>query len=301
MKRLTSLIVAVLALTVFVGAASASTAAKPKSKRALAEIRRSVEATRDEGSARLEGTISIEGGAQSGEITIDGVVGLEAGANSALTMRAAPELFGQPVDIELRFVDNVLFMEFGDLLGSGGAELPPELQGRPWLKLDVQELVEASEQGAAPPGSSNPAGQLDALRGIAKGSIEVVGNEEVNGVCTTHYQGTVDLSKAAAEVPEEFRAEFDQAFEALSASLSEVPVDVWLDDDGRVRRQQVVLELDQQGQAVEQTVTVDFLEFGVPIDVEAPADDEVITFQEFLVALFAQLDTGTQGAAEPSR
>ena len=69
-----------------------------------------------------------------------------------------------------------------------------------WLSMSPDEL--AAGGGGLGIGSSDPTSLLESLRGVA-GDPEVVGQEEVRGVETTHYRATMSLAEALEEAPEE--------------------------------------------------------------------------------------------------
>ena len=54
---------------------------------------------------------------------------------------------------------------------------------------------------------------------------------------------------------------------------SEIPVDVWVDDDQRVRRMETEMQFaPDQGRM---KMIVEYVRFGVPVDIDIPDDDEV--------------------------
>ncbi len=72
---------------------------------------------------------------------------------------------------------------------------------------------------------------------------KVVGRERVGTVVATHYYGQVDVRKAAATWSGPARA---QARESVRATgLATFPVNVWIGDDGYVRRLDVVYARDK--------------------------------------------------------
>ena len=86
---------------------------------------------------------------------------------------------------------------------------------------------------------------LDYLR--ATGSVEEVGTEEIGGVETTHYQGSIMLDSVVEQVPADQQEAVRKAIEKLKkqTGLTEIPVDVWVDGDGLLRR--MSLDVHRQG------------------------------------------------------
>src|SRR5262249_11517656 len=83
---------------------------------------------------------------------------------------------------------------------------------------------------------NDPRDVLEALRGLS-GDIETVGTEELRGVDTTHYRVLLDpaeLAKQAAAQNPDAQSLFDRL--SGQSGVTEVPLDVWLDGDGLVRK-----------------------------------------------------------------
>jgi hypothetical protein len=112
--------------------------------------------------------------------------------------------------------------------------------------------------------------------------VRKTGTVDVRGTETTRYTAELDLTKAleanAAELglSERERAQLRRAARALrrTAKLSTLPVTVFVDDDGLVRR----LTLASGGDRV----SVDFWDFGTAVDVQAPPTDEVTDATQLL-------------------
>jgi hypothetical protein len=152
---------------------------------------------------------------------------------------------------------------------------PAASAGKPWFRVD---LASAAQQAGVNLGSlgqlrqSDPTQALEYLRG-ATDDVRRVGEEQVRGVSTTHYRATVDLNKAAASLPPDARAANDELVKSLGTST--LPSDVWIDDDGRVRRMRFSLDADGSGPGPATTVNLELFEFGVPVTVEVPPADQV--------------------------
>ncbi len=107
-----------------------------------------------------------------------------------------------------------------------------------------------------------------------------VGKATVAGVSTTEYRGTVSRTRAEArleQMPEEVRDQQRAALEQMFATRSELPVRVWLDDQDQLRRMSMRIEVSGATATVDMTM----LEYGVPVDVQAPPAGEVIEYREF--------------------
>jgi type II secretory pathway pseudopilin PulG len=152
--------------------------------------------------------------------------------------------------------------------------------GKPWMKLDLKELGKASGvdlEKAMQANQQNPGDMLKALKGVS--DSKVVGHESIRGADTTHYHAEVDLKKAVERVAtDEGAQQFSQM--ADSIGVSSLPVDVWIDGNGRVARQTVKFSSTQ----FTMDFTIDYTQFGVAVDVTPPPDDQVMDAGAFLGA-----------------
>ena len=163
-----------------------------------------------------------------------------------------------------RVVDGAVYIQsplFAGLTGSG----------KQWVKVDLGDL------GAGGPtdlgtGQSDPTKMLDYLRGLSAG-VTRVGSDDVRGVQATHYHAETSMAKVLASLPASQR----RGFEAIVKNFgsSSIPVDIWVDGDGRIVRMVTATSLDVNGQSVQSDVQVDYFDFGVPVDVTAPPAGQV--------------------------
>jgi len=103
----------------------------------------------------------------------------------------------------------------------------------------------------------------DSLAAILSAGDEVeVGEEDVRGMKTTHYRVTLD--------PESFSKELGGR--PLDDDSGLITFDVWGDGAGRMRRIRMLEET--------ATLTYEFFDFGVEVDVEEPPSDQVVTAKE---------------------
>ncbi|HEX4979970.1 MAG TPA: hypothetical protein VFV35_07890 [Acidimicrobiales bacterium] len=228
----------------------------------------SAEKTSEGGSSRMVMTISVEGGAagQGAPATIDaeGAFDYEEQAGT-ITMRL-PLQAGQPAaDVEIRVLGTLMYMRFPpDMAG--------QLGGKEWVKIDLSKAAEGAGADLGALGSAtnaDPTQSLAQLRGVSD-DVEELGTETLRGERVTHYRFTIDPEKAVAEAPESQRAALRSALE--QAGPEGVPLEAWIDDDGRVRKlvQQVLVR-----GAGTTNVTLELYDFGTDVSVEAPAEADV--------------------------
>jgi hypothetical protein len=153
--------------------------------------------------------------------------------------------------------------------------------GKTWVRVDAQESAKAAgldlsdlEQFTG----EDPRTLLDFLEGVS-GEIETVGSEELRGVTTTHYRATIDLRNYERLVPpgerKAIRAMLGDLVE--QAGLTEMPVDVWLDDDGYVRKVYLSFAASPAGPAgaLEASVVLELYDYGADVAIVPPPAADV--------------------------
>jgi len=157
-----------------------------------------------------------------------------------------------------------------------------------WLSMSADELGTGASSLGLGAGATAPTKMLEALRGVTD-EPEIVGQEEVRGVETTHYRGTLTLADALEKVPEDQRAEVAAALDELGEDGDAgIPIDVWIDGDGLPRRMTV-----DMGDALAMvapgggsaTMTMELFDYGEPVDIAIPSPDEVTPFSEVMGGL----------------
>jgi hypothetical protein len=190
-----------------------------------------------------------------------------------------------------------LDLDLGELLGGlaerfeGGAL--DELGGPMQLVLDGDEAYVCGDLvgmftggkrcGSVDAGDVGLAGGVDPtafLRGLV-GSDEVaeVGPDEVDGVPVRHFAGTYTVGDALQDLPPEAAAVLEGSYAALGdIADTAIPFDVWIDDDGHVRR--VTQEIAVAG--LDLRVDQRYFDFGDDVDIEVPDPDDVAELGDLL-------------------
>lgn len=239
------------------GATSApnSTGAREQGTKA---VRAAYDRTAEEDTARV--TLRVRTAAGGTSVTADGhgTVDLDDG-DSVMTVTA------QGRRIEQRIVDRVLYQKVPDGQAPGG---------KPWIRIDLGKA--AAQQGADDRSLSDPARSAAFAKAITDEDVTRKGTDTIDGVETTHYRVAVDVAKLP-----DGRALRQQVGSTL-------PMDVWLDEEGRLRRQQLDVTLKTpvpaDGSAAgaspaPQRMTVrtvmEFTDFGTELEAEAPPAGQV--------------------------
>jgi hypothetical protein len=134
-------------------------------------------------------------------------------------------------------------------------------QGKTLWQKDSDYEATGADRFAPGPGGPRPDEVLDLLVKSSK-NVERVGNDEIRGVSVDHYRAHVDKSALGDEA---------DLFEPKG-----LVIDAWIDGDGLLRR----IRIPYAGTEGPVEV-IDLYDFGVPVDVEAPAADEMVSEKEF--------------------
>jgi hypothetical protein len=161
-------------------------------------------------------------------------------------------------------------------------------KAKPWLRSTGEEDDPVDPQARS---LRDPAALLGFLRSVSTG-VERVGPETVDGVATTRYDGTLDLERIVQAAPadrrEELRDELDMIKEDVPTT---VPFSIWVDEHGVARR--VRYEQDGDG-----TVMIDFVDFGVPVVLDLPPAEEVMTDDELSTLMDAYFQAHPDGGGD---
>jgi hypothetical protein len=235
----------------------------PAGARALSDV---AAKTLQQGTARMSMTVNMPiPGLSKGPMTVEGAVDLDRGL-MAYTMDFSALLAGEDVptgvDGKVEAVQSgmVMFMR-GSLF-----DAVPGAEGK-WMRMDLIPTAAATgvdTNKLAKVSGNSPSSALDMLE--QAGSVVDMGDDVVRGTTTRHYSASIDIEalyRSSGAVVDE------AAFAELMSTMSmrSIPVDVWIDDAGRVRRQEMVLNM---GGSMMHSV-VELYDFGVKTDIVVPA------------------------------
>ncbi len=147
----------------------------------------------------------------------------------------------------------------------------------PWVRADAATVsgTQLSSFGAA-----DPTGPLEFLKG-AGGEATEQGTEEIGGVTTTRYRTTITSLRLQEQADADRRDQLLDQLRQLGRDV--VPVDAWIDDEGLLRRMRI--EVERTGEVLTRTVmTMELENFGEPVDIDVPPDDEVFDTDDQTVA-----------------
>ncbi|MFF0886666.1 hypothetical protein [Streptomyces sp. NPDC003456] len=240
------------------GASSARTSAGAEEQGTRA-VRSAYDRTAEEDTAKVRLRVRTSADGRSETANGQGAVDLEDG-DSAMTLGV------QGQRIEQRVIDRILYQRMPEGQAPGG---------KPWIRIDIGKV--AAQQGAGDGSVSDPAQSAAYAKAITDKGVAKKGTETIGGVRTTRYGVLVDV----AELPDGGTLR-----KQVGPTL---PMDVWLDDEGRMRRQQIEMTVKAPAQSQEgsssdasaapqrftvRTVT-DFTDFGTDVAVDAPPAGQV--------------------------
>jgi len=274
---------AALAGLVLAGCANAPVLDRtPASEESLARVQGAAAKTTQAGSARFSMTVrTIFAGEEvaASTATTEGVYDYAAHKGQ---MDTTVKTAGIPFRFTQRtlVIGSTVYMKMPTPPGvpDGGAAIPED-HHKPWIKLELPEEL-AGHSGFGPgfgPGPGEGSGDpTEALRYLqaASSKVEVVGEEQVRGVPSTRYAVTFDAAKQAAQLPEELAG-----FLEASGLAFPKPADVWIDQQGRLRKihYAVTMKVPGEGASVPMTTetTLELYDFGVEVNVAPPPANQV--------------------------
>jgi hypothetical protein len=178
--------------------------------------------------------------------------------------------------------------------------------GTEWVSMDPSKMdpAAAAQLGGFGAGTTDPSAYVGLFAGVF--DVKVSGEEELKGVPTTHYVGTIDLKKvlkgfsdvvgehADAATKEQLKAAVKQ-FESLGID-EKIPFEIWIDAEGLPRRQRITMDFGKLVPGADEAsmeMTVDFSDFGKPVDIDSPPPSEVTDMTD------AMADAGSGAGSGP--
>jgi hypothetical protein len=263
-------LLALLALTMLGGCGGAADSSL------IAAAVRNTEAA---GGAEIVFSMRMEGAGMSEPIEMTG-----SGVEDAST-RSGHFTFESPLTGTMEMVSDDLTMYMrSDLFAAA-------LGGKEWMKIDMKRATSSFglNLGSSGQVGQSAAEQLRMLRAVS-GDVKEESHEQVAGTDTTHYSATVDMRRYPDVMPEEQREAARGGVERLIelTGQSEVPMDVWIDGDERVRRMTWKQSMRQGPVEFKMDITAEYVRFGVPVDIDVPDDGDVFDATDLVLQRLEQ-------------
>ena len=220
------------------------------------------------------------------------------GAGESFTMSGAADVDNVHQRIDMTMDLGMLGGEMQLLMDDGLVYMrSPAFQdaGTEWVSLDPSKMdpATAAQFGGFGTGTTDPSAYIGLFAGVF--DVRDSGEQELHGVSTTHYVGSIDLKKVLAgfadvvgeDVDAETRKQLEivvEQFESLGID-EKIPFEIWIDEEGLPRRQRISLDfgdLVPGDEAASMRITVDFSDLGKPVEIEIPRPSEVTDMTEAL-------------------
>ncbi len=165
----------------------------------------------------------------------------------------------------------------GDVMYMRGPFMDSALQGKQWMKLDLARTYKTLGADAPPlwQAGQGTAKELEALAEVSDGVTDE-GRQVVRGVEATHYTAVVDFDKLPGEKTQQL---------AKLSGAGGADVDVWIDDAKRIRRVEWAQTI---GGGMKMTMIMEYVRFGVPVDIDTPDDGDVFDATDVTIGALQQ-------------
>jgi hypothetical protein len=252
----------------------------------LSTVANAAEATNDAGGFKMsiDGSFEVPG-VRKLPLKGTGELDPKARRGHLLFTEAGPlALGGGQGGIEQIFEGDVIYMKMPQVAQQLGGK-------KQWIKVDIKEAgralgVDPAQFGQL--GGNDPRKVLDQVRAVS-GEVEEVGSEKVRGADTTHYRAEVDLRKYPDRLPEKDREQARVAVEKLidQTGSSTYPMDLWIDGEDLLRRVRISYDFQVPGvdKNAEFAMTMEFFDFGTPIQIKPPPEKDVADLAELARSL----------------
>jgi hypothetical protein len=160
--------------------------------------------------------------------------------------------------------------------------------GTEWVSLDPSKIdpAAAAQLGGFGMGTMDPSAYIGLFAGAF--DVKASGEQELDGVSTTHYVGTIDLAKVLEGFSDVVGEDVDAATkEQLEMAVEQfrmlgidkkIPFEIWIDAEGLPRRQRIRMDFGKLVPGAEDAsmeMTIDFSDFGKPVQITIPDPSEV--------------------------
>jgi hypothetical protein len=231
--------------------------------------------TAEAGSSRVDFTIAMKVAGESVDMSGTGAFDYRNVRGSLTYDMQLPEI--GPARMELRMVGTKMYMRMPEGLAG---ELP---NGREWLGLDLDKALDDVGMGGLDfSAQQDPAKILQYLR-AAGVDVREDGSASVRGVDTKRYVGELDFRRAleagleqsglSKEEQKRARTSMNKVLEQLGSE--KIPIEVFIGEDGLLRRITMDMDMAVEGERMEMSMTMDYFDFGVDVNVQAPPARDV--------------------------
>lgn len=206
--------------------------------------------------------------------TPQGSVEMHMTAQMRLRPRAAMRMVMDPLKLDGRSIPGATaktqLVQVGNVLYMRSAALSKRA-GKPWVKIPASGLGKGGQNLdtlAQNRDQMDPAGQTRMF--TAATNARQVGKEQIDGVQTTHYTGSMTPAEAIAKLDPADRKNRQKALRTLGAKT--LAFDLWVDAQQLPRK--MVVRIDGTNPV---TTTMLYRDYGKPVAIAAPPPGQVAT------------------------
>jgi hypothetical protein len=169
------------------------------------------------------------------------------------------------------FVDQHFYMS----VNQGGESLAQLLNGKIWVEEPV---------GATSASTSGSPSQMLAVLAASGSAVIPLGQLRIGGTETTGYSVTPDPNYIQAKIEAEHIPSSLKQGALAFAKNTTTTYKVWVDSNHLLRRMAMTFAMSSGTTPGQETVTMDFSRYGMPVSISAPRSSEVASYQQFLAA-----------------
>ncbi len=152
--------------------------------------------------------------------------------------------------------------------------------GKSWIRADEKDVGSSLDFDQFESfAKTDPRDALEALRAVTS-DVETVGAETLRGVQITHYRALIDPSELAAPAPADEQETTESLVDQIvgETGLGEMPLDVWIDGDGLVRRLMMAISAKDPStsQASDVSLAFEIWDYNEPVTIELPPASQVV-------------------------
>ncbi|MDI2131726.1 hypothetical protein [Yinghuangia seranimata] len=245
------------------GGAEPAAAGSPE---AVAAVRAATATTIAAGSSRTKTTMTMESGGRS--VTLNGEGLFDYSRRVGTVSLEVPKDSGLTGPLQEIVTPEALYMK----------NASPGIPADKWVRIDANGLADGNLISG---GSADPTTSFEILRGV-NDDVRQIGVEKLGDAQVRHFKGTLDIRKAHDATPENRRAPLAAALKSFSSTT--IPFEVYLDDQGRLRKVQEEFNLapggapagkDAKGQTAKVVSAAELYDFGVPVQVQQPRPEDL--------------------------
>lgn len=161
--------------------------------------------------------------------------------------------------------DYVIYMRAPALLADAGLPL-----GKAWMKIDVSKLGKSAgvDFSKAMSGSQLEPTDMLAMLKAEGADVQKAGSATIDGVATTHYRVKIDVAKALQS-----KGLSSPMLKDFAGKMKTATGNVWIDNDGLVRRIQYAYSVPQAG--MQMALKMDLSDYGTHATIAAPPSNQV--------------------------